>query len=343
MSLSLDSLSVPVFLISGKNWSILDFNKRAQALFSCLREDKNHSFLTLFPDLNTTRLVRRLSRGMSFSFNKDIVVDKRTVPFNFTFRLENDDNIIVEGSDYSAIKESEAMLASYTEIIEIKNNELERERKLADELLSNILPQKCIDQIKKYGRTFPEKFASVSVMFLDFEDFTSMSSRMTPDKLFAELNEIFTRFDEIISEFNCERIKTIGDAYLAVCGMLSPTDSHAEKITLAALEIRGYIADRNLKSDDIWKCRIGIHTGPLMGGIVGKLKYIYDVFGDGVNIASRMESHSQPMQINISESTKKRLHSEFRTRSRGKISVKGQGEMDMFYVEGLSEEQLPST
>ena len=342
MSLSLDSLSVPVFLISGKNWSILDFNKRAQALFSCLREDENHSFLTLFPDLDTMRVVRKLSRGMSFSLNKDIVVDKRPIPFNFAFRLGNDDNIIVEGSDYSAIKESEAMLASYTEIIETKNNELERERKLADELLRNVLPQKCIDQIKKYGRTYPEKFASVSVMFLDFEDFTSMSSRMTPDKLFSELNDIFTRFDEIVSEFYCERIKTIGDAYLAVCGMQSPNDSHAKNITLAALKIRDYIADRNLKSDDIWKCRIGIHTGALMGGVVGKLKYIYDVFGDGVNIASRMESHSQTMHINISESTRKHLDSEFRTRSRGKVSVKGQGEMDMFYVERLGEERLPS-
>lgn len=342
MTLTLDSLSVPVFLLSGSNWTIIESNKQARTCFTSLIEDGPHSFLSLFPNFNPTKALRKLSRGRSFRFIESVVLDNRKTPFCFTLRGLENYNIIVEGSDNSAVQESEAMLASYTEIIERKNNQLVREKKFAEELLMNILPQKCIDQIKKYGRTFPENLPEVSVMFLDFADFTSMSFNMAPDELFSELNDIFTRFDEIIGEYNCERIKTIGDAYLAVCGMPDPNDLHAEQITSAALKIRDYIIKRNLKSNNIWKCRIGIHTGPLMGGVVGRLKYIYDVFGDGVNTASRMETHSEPMQINISASTKQHLHSRYIVRPRGTINVKGKGDMEMFYVEGIRKESPPS-
>ena len=147
-----------------------------------------------------------------------------------------------------------------------------------------------------------------------------------------ELNDIFTAFDDIMVRNNCERIKTIGDAYLAVCGMPEKNRNHAQNMINAAIEIRKFLENRNKKSDIKWKIRIGIHSGRVVGGIVGIRKYIYDVFGDTINTTSRMESYSEPMQINISEATHNLVKDKFEFIEREPMEIKGMGLTKMYFL-----------
>jgi class 3 adenylate cyclase len=143
---------------------------------------------------------------------------------------------------------------------------------------------------------------------------------------------MFTAFDNIMEKNQCERIKTIGDAYLAVCGMPEANENHARNIVQSAIEMIAYLRERNARSKVQWRVRIGINSGPVVGGIVGVKKYIYDIFGDAVNIADRMESHSKPMRINVSEYTYDLVKDQFDFVEREAITVKGKGEMRMYFV-----------
>ncbi len=210
-----------------------------------------------------------------------------------------------------------------------------RERKRSEKLLLNILPKKVASDLKRFGKAPSERFDEVTVYFSDVVNFTTASSTMDPEFLISELNEIFTTFDAIMESHGCERIKTIGDAYMAVCGMPIPRDDHAKRMLAAAREIREALKVRNASSAHQWEIRIGIHSGKVVGGIVGVKKYIYDVFGDTINTASRMESNSVPMGINVSEATYTLLKEEkdFTFIDREPIEVKGKGEMKMYFAE----------
>lgn len=220
------------------------------------------------------------------------------------------------------------------------NRIIARERDKNEKLLLNTLPIKVVNDLKTRGVSEPEKFNEVTVFFSDIVGFTKMSSTLDPKKLINELNEIYTRFDEIVTENHCERIKTIGDAYMAVCGMPNPDDHHAENILRTAVGIIRYLNERNENSALKWKVRIGIHSGTVVGGIVGVKKYIYDVFGDTINTASRMETSSEPMRINISNSTYELIKDSGIVRElnlkftpREPMEVKGKGKMNMYFVD----------
>ncbi|MBN1484884.1 MAG: adenylate/guanylate cyclase domain-containing protein [Chloroflexia bacterium] len=216
----------------------------------------------------------------------------------------------------------------------VAQRELEEARAKSDALLLNILPAKIVTELKETGTTSPERFEKVTVFFSDIVDFTQISSRLSPEVLIRELNELFTAFDTIIERFECERIKTIGDAFLCVCGMPQAHPHYAAQILEAALEIVDYLRERNATHPHQWQIRIGVHSGSVIGGVVGTKKYIYDVFGDTINIAARMEEHSAPMQINVSESTYELTRDRFRFVERGPIPVKGKGEMRMYFLLG---------
>ena len=202
-------------------------------------------------------------------------------------------------------------------------------------LLANILPQKVIVDLKEMGKTTPETFKGVSVYFSDIVGFTSISSTLEPHDLIEELSQMFTRFDEIMESHGCERIKTIGDAYLAVSGLEggSPKEN-AEQMVLAALDILTHLKETASTGIE-WKIRIGIHTGDIVGGIVGTKKYIYDIFGDTVNTASRMESNSEVMRINVSDKVQALISEQFKFTDRGQFQIKGKGTMNMFFVDAL--------
>ncbi len=209
-----------------------------------------------------------------------------------------------------------------------------KERKKSEKLLLNILPKKVAHDLKKTGKTLPEKFESCTVYFSDIANFTTTSEHLDPVFLISELNDIFTSFDAIMEKYGCERIKTIGDAYMAVCGVPVPVEDHAFRMVNAAKEILISLNERNEKSDLKWRIRIGINTGQIVGGVVGVKKYIYDVFGDTINTASRMESNGEPMRINISKNTYEIVKGEYETTAREPIEVKGKGLQEMYFIEG---------
>lgn len=200
-------------------------------------------------------------------------------------------------------------------------------------LLENILPKKVISNLQETGRTDPELFHNVSVMFTDIVNFTTLSMDLPPEVLISELNDIFTKFDSIMDKYNCVRIKTIGDAYLAVCGLPEPNPNHTRNIVHAALECRDYLAERNRTAAHKWTIRLGVNDGDVVAGIVGVKKYIYDVFGDAVNVASRMESNSEEMKICVSRAVYDQVKSDFHYVSRQEKEIKGRGMMEIFFIE----------
>lgn len=224
------------------------------------------------------------------------------------------------------------IIAAFLIVVIILSIKIFQERQKSEKLLLNILPKKVADTLKKYGKTEPESFPEVTMYFSDIVSFTKTSNNLDPKFLIEELNDIFTTFDNIMESHNCERIKTIGDAYMGVCGLPAPNENHAENIARAALDIVKALDERNQTAQQSWRIRVGIHTGRVTGGVVGIKKYIYDVFGDTVNTASRMESNSEPMRINVSDATYEILKDKFNFEKREPVEVKGKGVFQMYFL-----------
>jgi class 3 adenylate cyclase len=219
-----------------------------------------------------------------------------------------------------------------------QRNKIARARKRSDELLLNILPADVAEELKAKGSAEARQFDEVTVMFTDFKDFTKISEMLTPSELVQEIHTCFKAFDDIIAKYKIEKIKTIGDAYMAAGGLPMTNTTHAEDVVSAALEIQefmhAYIQERSRLQKPIFEIRIGINTGPVVAGIVGIRKFAYDIWGDTVNIASRMESSGEPGKVNISGSVYELVKDKFICTYRGKVQAKGKGEIDMYFVEG---------
>tara|TARA_R110000868_G_scaffold304437_16_gene565245 strand:+ start:17155 stop:20376 length:3222 start_codon:yes stop_codon:yes gene_type:complete len=209
---------------------------------------------------------------------------------------------------------------------------LENEKEKSDALLYNMLPKEIADEIKEKGSATPRRYEEVSVLFTDFENFTSTAATMSAKKLVSEINEIFEAFDNIIEKFNLEKIKTIGDAYMAVSGLPLEKEDHAYLCVKAAKEMQDFIKERNENAAVKWKMRVGIHSGSIIAGIVGKKKFTYDIWGSTVILASRMEEVGEINKVNISATTCDYVQDYFNCEYRGKVSVEGQGEMDMYFA-----------
>ncbi|MEO8862135.1 MAG: adenylate/guanylate cyclase domain-containing protein [Ginsengibacter sp.] len=213
--------------------------------------------------------------------------------------------------------------------------ELEVEKKKSDDLLLNILPEDIANELKQTGYTKPRSYEVATVMFTDFEKFTSKSEKLTPEELVSVIDTFFKKFDEIISRYNIEKIKTIGDAYLCVSGLPDIKSHSATKVVSAAMEILEAIKTfrENTIYDTFFDIRIGIHTGPLVAGVVGDKKFAFDIWGDTVNTASRMEQNSDPNKINISQSTYELVKDSYKCIYRGKRAAKNKGMIEMYFVE----------
>ncbi len=218
-----------------------------------------------------------------------------------------------------------------------QRNRISKARKRSDELLLNILPGEVADELKEKGSTEAKQFDEVTVMFTDFKGFTQISEKLTPAELVAEIDTCFKAFDQIITKHNIEKIKTIGDSYMCAGGLPVANRTHASDVLKAALEIQQFmqqhVQERKREKKEIFEIRIGIHTGPVVAGIVGVKKFAYDIWGDTVNIASRMESSGEAGKINISGSTYQLIKDQFKCVHRGKIQAKNKGEIDMYFVE----------
>jgi class 3 adenylate cyclase len=209
---------------------------------------------------------------------------------------------------------------------------LENEKEKSDALLYNMLPKEIADEIKEKGSAAPRRYEEVTVLFTDFENFTSTAATMSAKKLVSEVNEIFEAFDNIIEEFKLEKIKTIGDAYMAVSGLPVENEKHALACVQAAKAMQEFIDRRNENAAVKWRMRIGIHSGSIIAGIVGKKKFTYDIWGSTVILASRMEEVGEIGKINISATTCDQVQDYYHCEYRGKVSVQGQGDVDMYFV-----------
>ncbi len=227
------------------------------------------------------------------------------------------------------------LLAGFSFFIVKERGRSERARKQSDELLLNILPEEVASELKTTGGTTAKHYDDVTVLFTDFVDFTKASETMSPQNLIDELHSCFKAFDDITSKYGIEKIKTIGDAYLAVAGLPSADSKHAENVVLAATGINAFMRDREAKlGNSTFHIRIGIHSGSVVAGIVGVKKFAYDIWGDTVNTAARMESNSEPGKINISQTTYELVKDKFTCTYRGEIEAKGKGMLKMYFVEG---------
>jgi len=225
-----------------------------------------------------------------------------------------------------------ALIWSLSVLIDRSEESLMVEQKKSDDLLHNILPVNIAKDLKETGRTIPQRHKNVTILFTDFKGFTELVASISEITLVNELNDIFGRFDEIVEEEGVEKIETIGDAYVAASGLGDGVAEHAINCIKAAQQMLYYLEERNRKHEIKWRMRVGIHSGPIVAGVVGKKKFRYDLFGDTINTASRMESSGEPGKINISGPTYQLVKNDIDCEYRGKIHAKGKGEMEMYFV-----------
>jgi class 3 adenylate cyclase len=218
--------------------------------------------------------------------------------------------------------------------LQIEQEKLRVEQQKSEKLLLNILPQPIAERLKKGERTIADSFSEVTVLFSDLVGFTELSAGIEPSELVEKLNQIFLAFDRLTEKHGLEKIKTIGDAYMLVGGLPTPRSDHVEAVADMAIDMLAEILHLNQQNHSNFKIRVGIHTGPVVAGVIGKNKFNYDLWGDTVNIASRMESQGISGCVQVSEITYQRLKDDFVLEQRGTIEVKGKGKMVTYLLKG---------
>jgi len=224
--------------------------------------------------------------------------------------------------------------------VEQQDRELRKQEELAESLLRNTLPAEVANELKSKGKVDPRYYDDVTVLFTDFKSFTLNTEGLPAEEIVARLNDYFCAFDMVMSKYGLEKLKTIGDSYMCVAGLPTHSESHAVDCVLAAFEILDEVAKRQLARKSNWTIRIGVHTGPVIGGVVGTRKFPFDIWGPSVNLASRMESTGEEGRVNISASTYEKVKDFFRCEYRGKISTKEHREYDMYFVTGVPDNLL---
>ncbi|SDD91521.1 MULTISPECIES: adenylate/guanylate cyclase domain-containing protein [Kordiimonas] len=331
---ALQGLDTAVAVINPTSWEPVFENAAFFRFFPCSGGD-GETIFDRVAGLDRDKLEKRLGRGRKYEFAIDVRQDPRTICLNLVFHPASEEQplVLLEAQNVTKQREAELMLDSYSKMSEKARRELEREKERVEKLLLNIMPRSVYEEMKDYGTTTPQKFDSASVLMLDFVDFTEMAVARDPGALIAELNDIFSAFDRIVELFDCERIKTIGDAYMAVAGLPEPNSDHATQLARVALRMKRYLEKRNAAHPTQWRFRIGIATGPLIGSIVGIQKYVYDVFGPAVNLAARLESACEPMKITVCQPTEELIRNNFSLTQLPLVDVKGFGEQQLYTLD----------
>jgi guanylate cyclase len=217
---------------------------------------------------------------------------------------------------------------------------LRGEQVKSENLLLNILPKEIAAILKNESRTIADHYTEASILFADMVGFTPLSAKLAPAEIVELLNEAFSFFDSLLDKYEVEKIRTIGDNYMVASGVPRRRAQHAQALVCMALEMRDFIAMHTFRNGQRVSFRIGINSGPVIGGVIGKRKFVYDVWGDAVNIASRMESHGMGGTIQITRATYELIKDEFVCEPRGKVNVKGKGDMEVWLVVSSREKQL---
>ena len=279
--------------------------------------------------------------------------DKKLQGLDFKFTLKKKESEIGLLTKDKIIKEQEirrqrllrngfiggfAVVLLFAGVFFNQRNRISKEKKRSDELLLNILPEETAEELKATGTAKAKSFSSVTVMFTDFKNFTQASERMSPDELVKEIHYCYSEFDKIVTRHGIEKIKTIGDAYMCAGGLPVSNKTHPVDVVNAGIEMQRFMAahkqERSGKGEPFFELRLGIHTGPVVAGVVGTKKFAYDIWGDTVNTASRMESSGETGKVNISGTTYELVRERFRCLHRGKVQAKNKGEIDMYFVDG---------
>ncbi len=271
-------------------------------------------------------------------FFKQVIQGHQLGQVKLEFMTKNGRKIILEGNincrfiDEKPVA-TRAIFRDITQRLQMEQ-ELHLQRQQTERLLLNILPLRIAERLKRHNTTIAESFTNVSVLFADIVGFTEFSTQVSAKDLVGILNVIFSAFDEIAEWRGLEKIKTIGDAYMVVGGLPEPCQNHAENIALMALDMQTALTEFNTQTGQAFSLRMGINSGAAIAGVIGKRKFTYDIWGDTVNVASRMESHGVPGKIQVSEATYVLLQDQFLFEQRGKIIVKGRGEMNTYFLLG---------
>lgn len=300
---------------------------------------KGSNLLTWSGDKKITEDVRRCINQKKSIVYSAVNVTKagkgRWVQTTITPIINNDGELIklvAIDSDVTAIKLAE-------QEIKKKNNELEIEKNRSENLLLNILPFETAEELKKHGKAKAKHYELTSVLFTDFIGFTNIAESISPEQLIARLDTYFVKFDEIIEKYKLEKIKTIGDSYMCAGGIPIANKSNPFTIVLAGLEIQRLMKKLNAKQTEedglLWNLRLGIHSGPLITGVVGEKKFAYDIWGDTVNTASRMETAGEIYKVNISGPTYNIIKNFFECTYRGKMKVKNKEDIEMYFVDKI--------
>ena len=333
----LQTLGMGAAVADPSDWSIRYENARFFQLFPPT-DDPDAPLTERLAGMNAERAKSRLEEKRKYSFSTETDPGSgRAIPIRVEIRAidgQGSPLALVECVDASKEMEAQYMLDSYSRMSERHRAELEKEKQRVERLLLNIMPKAVYDELKEYGTTTPHMFDCVAILMLDFARFTDMAISHDASSLVSELNDIFSAFDRIVENFGCERIRTIGDSYMAVAGVPEASHDHAHSIAKVALRMRRFIERRNAAHPEQWQCRIGINAGPVVGSLVGVQKYVYDLFGPGVNLAARMESLSEPMKITLCGETYELIKDDFIFTELGEVDVKGFGRKTLYRLDG---------
>ncbi|MEX0282015.1 MAG: adenylate/guanylate cyclase domain-containing protein [Arenibacterium sp.] len=305
----LKSIGVGVCLVEVEAGTIVFCNAIFNTWFA--DAEQGMALLDALPDLSEEDMARA-AKGMMIEVKtkikrRTLVIEMRAQPANYDGR----DLFVFECQNVSRLRETEAMIDSYAAMVDRRTRDLEREKTQVEKLLLNIMPRTVYEEFMTFGSVAPRLFEPVSVLMLDFVGFTKMAAAADPTVTVAELNDIFTAFDRIGELHGCERIKTVGDCYMAVTGLPHPNPDHAMAAAQCAAKMIRYLERRNSTHQHRWQARIGIATGSVVGSVVGVQKYIYDVFGPAVNMSARLQALSEPMEITVCASMADSIMDEF--------------------------------
>jgi class 3 adenylate cyclase len=337
--LLLETVGVGLIIATYPELEVIFRNHRVLEWFPSFDDDAGALYARL-AGIDEAALRSTLDGGESYQAAIETKVRRRAYTLSVTATrtsFGDESWVIVELHNNTKVRQLESMIASYSKMVEQQNRSLRKEKERAEKLLLNIMPESVLKELKTFGVTTPQRYDEASILMLDFVGFTKMSVEHDPSTIITELNDIFTAFDRIAEQQGCERIKTMGDAYVAVAGLPEPATDHAQSIARLALMCVRYLKRRNETHKVEWSCRIGLAPGPVIGSVVGIQKYVYDIFGPGINLAARLEALAAPMDILLSEEMYQRIRAHFHIEQMGEAEVRGFGPKRIYRLLGADD------
>ena len=341
----LRAIGVGVALVDRKNLQFRFTNDTFEEWFGDAEATGQRGLADVFPDIDKEEMTGKLSGEGRFTAETSFKKKRRTmvIAIDITATEEGSQELaVLVCQNITRIRELESMIDSYSQMVERNTREIKREKEQVEKLLLNIMPRSVYEEFKTFGVVTPQLYEPVSVLMLDFIGFTESITKLDPGVIVSELNDIYSAFDRIGEQFGCERIKTIGDAYITVAGLPDPTPDHAKSVANAAIRFVRYLNRRNDSHPNQWRCRIGLSTGSVVGSVVGIQKYVYDIFGPAVNMASRLQEFSDPMEISVQDEMAAVLRGEFEIESIGNREIRGFGDHNVWRLHDSKNARKPS-